>query len=135
MVMVVVFGLTRGVRALLWSFAVLSAFFWASAAEPPAVDTSFNPGAGPNSAVTKLIALPDGTLLVGGTFSQFDGTGRLLLARLRNNGSLEANFIPSLFRPFAALAAQSDSRILRSTMSGTDGVDLINPDGRPDPAF
>ncbi|MDB6033208.1 MAG: hypothetical protein JWM16_3546 [Verrucomicrobiales bacterium] len=49
-----------------------------------ALDTSFNPGAGPNDSVSSIV-LQNGKYLVAGKFSSFDGVPRSGLARLNGD--------------------------------------------------
>src|SRR5262249_40113691 len=50
------------------------------------LDTSFDPGSGANNFVQALAVQPDGKVLLGGGFSQVNGTPRNTIARL--NGDL-----------------------------------------------
>lgn len=56
------------------------------------VDTTFNPGAGPNSGVRCLALQPDGKVLIGGIFTSVNGVGSGRVARLNADGSLDAHF-------------------------------------------
>jgi uncharacterized delta-60 repeat protein len=58
------------------------------------VDTTFNPGAGPNTGVLCLALQPDGKILIGGVFTSVDGVVRNRIARLKPDGSLDASFDP-----------------------------------------
>ena len=59
------------------------------------VDASYNVGnAGANSTVLALALQPDGRLLIGGTFTTYNGTARARLARLATDGTLDATFNP-----------------------------------------
>lgn len=51
------------------------------------VDTSFDPGLGPNGAVSALAIQPDGHLLIGGDFTQVGGSARQRVARVLSNGT------------------------------------------------
>ncbi|WP_033316645.1 delta-60 repeat domain-containing protein, partial [Pontibacter roseus] len=46
------------------------------------LDASFNPGTGFNGEVRSLSLQPDGKVLVGGSFTSFNGTPRSFIARL-----------------------------------------------------
>ena len=50
------------------------------------LDTSFDPGTGPNSPVNGLGLQPDGRVLIGGTFTVVNGVSGGYLARLETNG-------------------------------------------------
>lgn len=56
------------------------------------LDTSFNPGTGANGAVDTLAIQPDGKILVGGDFTQWNGQSRVGLVRLNTDGSLDTSF-------------------------------------------
>lgn len=56
------------------------------------LDSTFNPGIGPNSTVYSLLVQPNGDILVGGAFSAFNNEGRSYLARLYSDGSLDPEF-------------------------------------------
>ncbi len=46
------------------------------------LDPAFDPGTGPDDAPQQFIELPDGRILIGGGFSQFDGSGSPFLTRI-----------------------------------------------------
>ncbi len=56
------------------------------------LDTSFNPGTGANSDFLSLILQPDGKVLIGGNFTQYNNIGRSRIARLNADGSLDTGF-------------------------------------------
>ncbi len=78
------------------------------------LDTTWDPGAGPNSTVSSLAIMPDGKLVIGGSFSQVAGAARQFLARLTTTGALDSTFVvgTGLGNVPLALAAQSDGRLL-----------------------
>ena len=55
------------------------------------VDSSYHPDLG-DGFVSKMLALPDGKLIIHGNFTQVNGTARTNLARLNADGSLDASF-------------------------------------------
>ncbi|TXT51486.1 MAG: hypothetical protein FD140_1524 [Limisphaerales bacterium] len=59
-----------------------------------ALDASFNPGAGFNGSVRAIAIQPDGKIVVGGSFTAFNGTSRTNLARLNADGTLDTAFDP-----------------------------------------
>jgi len=79
------------------------------------LDDNFNPGTGaPGGALTSIALQPDGKVLIGGSFTNFNGTSRHHLARLNANGSLDSNFNPGT-GPNAAvtsIALQPDGQVL-----------------------
>ncbi len=80
------------------------------------VDPTFDPLAGANGPISALALQSDGRILVGGDFSQFNGTPSPKLARLLTGGSLDTAFSTAIGAGFNnavfALAVQSDDRVL-----------------------
>src|SRR6185369_6599819 len=83
------------------------------------IDTTFNPGSGPNGAVNVALETftsggTDRKLLVGGAFTLMNATPRNYIARLNNNGSVDPNFDPGLGgdAPVFAMALQPDGKLL-----------------------
>ena len=79
------------------------------------LDGTFAPGTGANAAVRALLLLPDGSLLAGGSFTNFNGSARGGLARLLADGSLDAAFPAGgtgTDGVVLALARQPDGRLL-----------------------
>ena len=58
------------------------------------LDVSFNPGSGFNNSVYSSNIQVDGKIIVGGSYTNFDGTARNRIARLNTDGSLDALFDP-----------------------------------------
>jgi uncharacterized delta-60 repeat protein len=60
------------------------------------LDTTFDPGAGPDFGINGMIRQPDGKLIIFNGFSQVNGVARDAgIARLNSDGSLDAAFDPS----------------------------------------
>lgn len=81
------------------------------------LDTTFNPGSGADSTVSAILVQPDGKLLIGGRFLNYNGTPREYLARLNADGSLDTSFTGPDFAGIggwsvAALALQADGKAL-----------------------
>ncbi len=80
------------------------------------LDTSFDPGAGPDAWVESIALQSDGKILIGGGFGDYDGVSRRGLARLNPDGSLDEGFESELFFPDArvvsAIEVQEDGQIL-----------------------
>ncbi len=55
-------------------------------------DGSFNPGAGANSNVHAVASAPDGRVYLGGEFTTVNTTNRIRIARLNEDGKLDATF-------------------------------------------
>jgi uncharacterized delta-60 repeat protein len=60
------------------------------------IDSSFQSGTGPSQFVNALQVAPDGSILIGGGFSSYNGTARNRIARLNPNGSLDTTFDPGV---------------------------------------
>jgi uncharacterized delta-60 repeat protein len=58
------------------------------------LDNTFNPGTGANFGASSIAILPDGKILVGGAFTQFNGININRIARINTNGSLDNTFNP-----------------------------------------
>ncbi len=58
------------------------------------LDASFSVGGGFNGAVEAIAVQPDGKVVVGGTFTTYDGVSRPRIARLNPDGSLDTSFAP-----------------------------------------
>lgn len=58
------------------------------------LDTTFNPGAGFNGTVRAVAIQPDGRIVVGGSFTAFNGVSATNVTRLMHDGSLDTSFIP-----------------------------------------
>ncbi len=56
------------------------------------LDPSFDPGEGANARVTSLVLLPDGDILVGGAFTEFNGSACNRIVRLNSDGSSDDSF-------------------------------------------
>jgi uncharacterized delta-60 repeat protein len=57
-----------------------------------ALDTTFNPGTGPNATVWALCVDVDGKILAGGDFTQVNGTNRTRIAKFNLDGSMDPTF-------------------------------------------
>ena len=56
------------------------------------LDTSFDAGVGPNNQVNSFALHPDGSIVIGGTFTQVAGVNKAKLAKLNANGTLDTGF-------------------------------------------
>ncbi len=107
------------------------------------LDASFDPGAGPNGTIRAVTLQRDGKAILGGLFTQFNGTNRNGLVRLGLDGSVDNFFNPgsggnnSVF----GLLLQPDEKLLVcgafSTFNGTNvpGVVRLNTNGMIDATF
>lgn len=56
------------------------------------LDAAFDPGSGADDGVRNVVALPDGKVLVGGSFTHFNGQQARRLVRLHPDGSVDGSF-------------------------------------------
>jgi uncharacterized delta-60 repeat protein len=59
------------------------------------LDTSFNPGSGANQLVSEISILDNGLIVIGGSFTQFDGVSAIGIAMLSPSGALLTCGYPS----------------------------------------
>jgi len=77
------------------------------------IDTSFAIGTGANYGVNDILLLPDGKILLGGTFTQFNGTSKSRIVRLDANGTLDSSFSPGgMNGRIEKMARQEDGKII-----------------------
>jgi uncharacterized delta-60 repeat protein len=78
------------------------------------VDASFNPGSGANSNVFAVAVQPDGRVLIGGVFTNVDGSNRVRVARLTVDGGVDPLFTvgAGANNTVRALAVQADGKVL-----------------------
>src|SRR5690554_437044 len=107
------------------------------------LDTSFNIGTGANHYVRAIVLQPDGKILVGGSFSSFNGTAQNRIVRLNSDGTLDTSFnIGTGFNEnVISVTLQPDGKILVgghfTTFNGTTQNRLVrlNSDGTLDTSF
>ena len=105
------------------------------------LDLSFDPGKGANDSVRALAIQLDGRVVVGGLFTNFNGTLQNRFTRLNADGSLDATFNGGVGAdgPVLAIALQPDTRILlggeftRCSGVTRNRLTRLNPDGSVDP--
>ncbi|MNK17076.1 WD domain, G-beta repeat [compost metagenome] len=107
------------------------------------LDETFNPGEGANNYIEVLLRQPDGKIIIGGRFTEFDGEPRSRIARLNEDGSLDETFNPGMGADniVYALAIQADDKILVGgnfkNFNGTTIAHLVrlNTNGTIDTSF
>jgi uncharacterized delta-60 repeat protein len=114
------------------------------------LDAGFNPNGGFNQDVYVMDLQPDGRILAGGPFTNFNGTARGGLARLNPDGTLDTGFTPGTgiaglngdtFSYVNDLALQVDGKAVLignfATYNGTArrSVVRVNADGTLDTGF
>jgi uncharacterized delta-60 repeat protein len=78
------------------------------------IDNSFGPGTGANNWIYAIAVQEDGRIVIGGDFTEFNGRPRNRIARLDEDGNLDATFNPGAGPDsgIRALAVQNDEKIL-----------------------
>jgi uncharacterized delta-60 repeat protein len=102
------------------------------------LDTSFNLGAGANGTVNALAIQSDGKILLGGTFSSYNGVSRNRIARVNSDGGLDPSFDPGagVNNTVYALAIQNDGKILvGGSFQSLNRIARFNSDGSLDTSF
>ena len=103
------------------------------------LDTGFTPSSGANNYVYSSVVQADGKIIIGGSFTTFNGTTTNHLARLNADGSLDSAFVTSgVNNTVYALAQQADGRIYIAgdfTSVFGDRIERFNSDGSPDTSF
>ncbi len=107
------------------------------------LDTTFNPGAGPNDSVRAIAIQVDGGVLIGGLFTSVGSAGLNHIARLNPNGQVDALFNPGTGANDAVtcVTLQQDHRIVvGGDFTLCNGVTRnrltrLNSDGSVDPSI
>jgi uncharacterized delta-60 repeat protein len=78
------------------------------------IDATFNIGTGANNNIISLALQSDGKVIIGGSFTTYNGTARARLARLTATGGLDATFIVGTGAndDVKTIAIQSDGNII-----------------------
>jgi len=107
------------------------------------LDAFFNPGSGADNPVYAIAIQADDKILVGGSFSTFNGISRPGLVRLNTNGTVDLNFNvgAGVDGTVFAIALQPDGKILVggdfTSFNGLARTNLVrlNANGSLDPTF
>ncbi len=103
-------------KSLCCIFVCIAAVLWIPTAgyADGELDTTFDPGTGPNYGVSAVAVQSDGKIVIGGSFSTVNGISRNNIARLNSDGSLDEDFDPGYGASsyVYAVAVQSDGTIL-----------------------
>ena len=107
------------------------------------LDAGFTPGTGANGGIRTTAIQPDGKIIIGGTFTSYNGTGRNYIARLNIDGSLDASFNPGIGADslISTIIIQSNGKIIIggnfATYNGTarNRIARLNTDGSLDAGF
>ncbi len=107
------------------------------------LDTTFDPGAGADNTVSAILPLPDGTVLISGSFNTFNGVPRYRIARLLTDGSLDPSFDPGggANGAIRKMYLMPDGRLMILGPFSTNdavtriGIARLEADGSLDPSF
>lgn len=105
------------------------------------LDPDFRPGSGANGSIYSMGIQPDGMLLIGGDFTQFNGANHGRVARINPDGSLDAGFNPDANGRVGAVGLQPDGKVVIGgafTSVGGAGCAFIarlTANGTPDENF
>jgi uncharacterized delta-60 repeat protein len=101
------------------------------------LDTGFNPGNAANDEVYAIALQPDGKVLLGGKFNNFNGFSRNGIVRLNSDGSLDNTFNPitTANSRVNTVAVQPDGKILIGGDFGGVIIIRLNADGSLDGSF
>ncbi|RYY85969.1 MAG: hypothetical protein EOO15_15665 [Chitinophagaceae bacterium] len=106
-------------------------------------DGNFTPGTGANSLVWSAARTTSGQYYLAGQFSTYNSTGRVRVARINSDGTLDTNFDPGTGpnNTVRSLALQSDGKVIIggdfTSVAGTAANYLarLNADGTLDNTF
>jgi len=102
-------------------------------------DLSFNPGTGPDQGVRLLALQADQKAVIAGAFTSVNGVGRMGIARLNPDGSVDTGFDPGAVdsTSLSCLALQPDGKVLVAGGTGATGyfVRRLNGNGSLDATF
>jgi uncharacterized delta-60 repeat protein len=107
------------------------------------LDTTFNLGSGADGDVTTMVLQSDGKIIIGGTFSKYNGISRTRIARLNANGTLDGTFNPGTGADGTiwTISLQNDNKIvIGGIFSYYNGISRsciarLNADGTLDGTF
>lgn len=107
------------------------------------VDSTFNPGFGANGTVWCMILQTNGQVVIGGSFTSYNGTNVNKVARINADGSLDTTFNPGTGPndTVNAVAVDSSGRVIIGgsfdSVAGVSngGISRLNVDGSLDTTF
>lgn len=115
--------------------------------EDGSLDPSFDPGTGATGGVSAVALLPDGKIMIVGSFTEYAGVQIKCIARLNSDGSLDSTFDPgagpvsSVPAYISRIQVQPDGKfVIVGQFNSFDGVGQnyitrLNTDGSLDPSF
>lgn len=89
------------------------------------VNNGFNPGTGANNTIHAIVLQPNGKIIIGGEFTEYDGKQRNRIARLNFDLSLDETFDPTgkgFNGTVYALALVDNNILVGGAFTGTGGT-------------
>ncbi|HLM61072.1 MAG TPA: FG-GAP-like repeat-containing protein, partial [Pyrinomonadaceae bacterium] len=106
------------------------------------LDATFNPLGGANNTVFEIAVQTDGKILIGGSFTSYNGSSRNYLARINSDGSLDGSFSTVSGGTVRAIKIEPNGKIIigdtiTESQFGTSRSRIIrlNADGTLDATF
>ncbi|MDQ3190654.1 MAG: T9SS type A sorting domain-containing protein [Bacteroidota bacterium] len=107
------------------------------------LDNSFNPGTGFENIVSSTVIQSDGKIIIGGSFTSFNGVSRNRIVRLNPDGTLDASFNPGtgFDNTVSSTVIQTDGKlIVGGSFNYFNGnyakhIARLNTDGTIDASF
>lgn len=118
-------------RILIWVVSLYLGFATAARSQFGPLDPTFNVGTGPNGAVRAIVPLDDGSILVGGDFSLWNGQPAGSVVLLNADGSLNTSFDSDVTTGVRQLFVLQDGIIV----VGSNSIVRLLANGSPDTNF
>ena len=107
------------------------------------VDPSFDPGQGPSNIINDIAVLTDGSVIVAGNFTTFNGTNRGRIAKLTSKGQLVTGFgtgVGANDEIYAIYATEDGKLLIAGDFTSYNGTPIsrvarLNADGSLDGTF
>ena len=99
------------------------------------LDTTFTTGTGFNNTINALKLQSDGKILVGGSFTSYNGIPKSYIARVNSNGVLDTSFVVTtaiINTNVTSILLQQSGKVIIGTSSF---VKRVNQDGSADASF
>lgn len=106
-----------------------------------AMDASFNAGSGYNNAVGSIFVQPDGKVLIGGGFTQYNGVAKNGIVRFNTDGTVDNSFefvsVISGNLGIGKMGIQSDGKLVCIVFNNFGGkwISRLDQNGTEDPTF
>lgn len=109
------------------------------------LDTTFDPGTGPDNIIYSIVTQTDGKIIIAGNFKNYKGTPKQCIARLNVDGTIDTTFTAGITIDWSVdvVKIQPDGKLMISGtfigytggISPTPGLARLNADGSLDPTF